>query len=890
MPGWNQSFYKVAACAMVLLGLASCSGGGSSGGSTTAPPPAGSVTITGTVSGTVIKVVRADTKAILSQTDTAPLTGPPFPYPFTLSNIPVGLPIEIFFFSAGQTFPLYGGNPSTNVFTVLTAGPIDLGFVTMGAGRATPQNQPMNVTLGVEDLSPLPPGIEPPPATLTVATPAPATGSVIVDFAVQNFTIGGQGQQHLHIQVDTGAIRHFYNGQTNAVLDDSNKPTTDVRRQSATSFRLDGLAPGQYFVTVKLSTASHNEFVNQEAKPAVVPITISNPPTPPETLTITSPAPQNVLPSGPVLVSFTVQNFTIGDPGSSHLHIYLDGGTTANHFFNGTTDQVLDGNGQPVATITWQSITLFQITGFSNGSHTIRLRLADGAEQELQSAEAIPPDLIITIQAPPSPPTMTIISPAPSAPPLPTGPVLVTFDIQNSPVPPSDTQPRMYFFVDGDPTPYKFYDGPGILEDGSSSGVRYLGVHTHFVHWKSGNSIQLNALASGSHEVKFVLVDLNEAPLPGTEKTLAFGIAAGAGGVFSLQEVVGGLNVPVAMATSPDGGTIFVNEQITGNIRVVTPTTTLPWQLQAVPFAALPPPFNSNGREQGLLGIAVDPSFSANHYVYVYYTADAPTAPFRLKNRVVRLTATTDSNKNTVADISTLLVILDDIPANFAHNGGIIHFGPDGMLYIIVGENEVASDAQDLTSLRGKILRIKPDGTIPSDNPFFNTLQAPFSAIYSLGHRNSFGFTFHPHTNDLWETENGTDANDEINRILAGGNYGWPLILGIGNDPNCPNCINPVWSSGTTRFAPTGIVAFREDSVYPAQYHNNLLFADFNFGQLHRIVLGGAGLTDFVSHTIACDCGQGGLIAVMHGLNVPGQDGYIYVSNATGSILRVVPP
>jgi hypothetical protein len=76
--------------------------------------------------------------------------------------------------------------------------------------------------------------------------------------------------------------------------------------------------------------------------------------------------------------------------------------------------------------------------------------------------------------------------------------------------------------------------------------------------------------------------------------------------------------------------------------------------------------------------------------------------------------------------------------------------------------------------------------------------------------------------------------------------------------------------------------------VYPAQYHDNLLFADFAVGQLHRIVLGGVALTDFSSHTIECNCGQGGLLAVMHGLNLPGQDGYIYVSNSSGRIFRVV--
>ncbi len=165
-------FSKLVTCATLLLALSSCSGGGSGGGSTPTPlaPATGSTTVTGTVSGTVIKVLRADTKALISQFDTAPLPGPP-PFPFALSNIPVGLPVEIVFFSAGQTFPLYGGNPPTNVFTMQTAGSLDLGAVTMSSGRATPQNPLINVILGVEDLLVSLLGSEPPPATLTVTTP-----------------------------------------------------------------------------------------------------------------------------------------------------------------------------------------------------------------------------------------------------------------------------------------------------------------------------------------------------------------------------------------------------------------------------------------------------------------------------------------------------------------------------------------------------------------------------------------------------------------------------------------------------------------------------------------------------------------------------------------------
>jgi glucose/arabinose dehydrogenase len=428
----------------------------------------------------------------------------------------------------------------------------------------------------------------------------------------------------------------------------------------------------------------------------------------------------------------------------------------------------------------------------------------------------------------------------------------------------------MHFYVDNDSVMYKFYAGQGIGEEGSLSGVRYQGAHTHYVHWKSSNSFQLNALASGSHQVRFFLVDQSETELTSTVKTLSFTILQGTtGGDFSLQEVVSGLSVPVQMATAPDGR-IFVNEKNSGNIRVVTPTVKLPWQLQAIPFATLPV-VTGPGGERGLLGIALHPNFSLNGFVYVFYTASDTV------NRVVRFTAT-KSGGNTVATTATPVIIFDNIQAADNHNGGIIQFGPDGMLYIFHGDSQDQLAAQDPTSLKGKILRITPDGAIPSDNPF------PNAASYSLGHRNSFGFTFHPHTNDLWETENGVNDNDQINRIIIGGNYGWPICPGICNDPLY---IDPI-RTFTPVIAPTGIVAIREDSIYPAQYHNNLLFADFIAGQLHRIVLGGPMLTDFVSHSIACDCGLGPLFSVMHGLNVPGQDGYIYVSNRT-SIFRVVP-
>ena len=852
--------YSMIVRSLALAGLAlflSASPGGSGGGGTTPlPTPAtGSVTIAGTVSGTIIKAVRADTNAVISQADTALLPGPP-PFTFTLSDIPVGVPVKVFFFSAGQTFPFYGGSPLTNVFTVQTAVPIDLGFVTMSGVRATSPNQLTNVTLGAEDPI-VPQGIVPPPATLMVTTHAPTTGSAIVDFAVQNFTIGGQGQQHLHISVDGGATHHFFNGSTNNVLDDNGQPTSNVQRQSIGSFRLNNLPVGQHLVTARLATASNIEFTNTEAKP---PVTINSLPAPPATLTITSPSPGASSPSGSVLVSFTVQNFTIGGQGTPHFHIYLDGGT-ANHFFNGTTNNVLDGNGQPVANITRLSTTSFQITGLS-GPHTIHLRLADGVEQELQNTEAKPPDLNFSVQSPPGSPTLTINSPAPGAS-LPVGPVLVTFTIQNSPIGPSTTRSRMHFYIDNDPIVYKFYDGQGSTEEGNSSGVRYQGFHTHFVHWKSASSFAINGLASGTHQVKFVLTDANDNELsnPEATKSLIFSVSTPPTKDLVLEPVLTGLNFPVGMSLAPDKR-IFYNERLTGAIRIIKPG----WLLDPTSCANIRV---ATDTEQGLLGLTLHPNFAQNHWVYVYYTEIGGT-----RNRVVRYTES--------SGICTLdKVILDDLPVNTFHIGGIIQFGPDGMLYVVIGETGNPPLSQDLTSLAGKILRVNPtDGSAPADNPFISNANANAKKVYSLGHRNSFGFTFHGHTGHLWETENGENDNDEINRIVSGGNYGWPTVAGIAGNANFRNPI----LTYTHTIAPTGIISIPENSaVYPAAYQNNLLFVDYKEGRIRRVVLSGADLTQLGSSSIAYNGGNGQLISLMLG-----EDGFVYVSNTLGGIFKVV--
>jgi glucose/arabinose dehydrogenase len=331
-------------------------------------------------------------------------------------------------------------------------------------------------------------------------------------------------------------------------------------------------------------------------------------------------------------------------------------------------------------------------------------------------------------------------------------------------------------------------------------------------------------------------------------------------GGLQLQPVLSNVNFPVGLAQSPDGR-VFFNERLTGNIRIIAP----PWQLVSTPFCQLS--IATNG-EQGLLGLTLDPNFSTNHFAYVYYTAAAP-----VRNRVVRYTET-----NSLCTQET--VILDNLPAGPNHDGGVIQFGPDGKLYVIIGDTGDSANAQDVTSLAGKMFRLNPDGSNPTDNPFIANADANAKKVFSLGHRNSFGFTFHPLTGHLWETENGPNDNDEINRLVAGGNYGWPTVGGIAGNPN----FNDPILAFTPTIAPTGIIAVPGNtSLYPAEYRNSLLFADFNEGKIRRVVLAGGSLDQLGSSTIVYDGGNGGLLSLMLGT-----DGFVYVSSAS-TIFRVIP-
>jgi glucose/arabinose dehydrogenase len=287
------------------------------------------------------------------------------------------------------------------------------------------------------------------------------------------------------------------------------------------------------------------------------------------------------------------------------------------------------------------------------------------------------------------------------------------------------------------------------------------------------------------------------------------------------QPYVNGVSMPVGLTFAPDGR-LFFSEAFNGALRVAE---RVDGQARLLPraFAQLE---TAKGPEAGMLGVALHPEFEQNHWVYLYYTESDPNRQNRvpLRNRVVRFT----ERDNVGTDMT---VILDDLAVSRrgVHNGGILRFGPDGKLYVTVGNAEEKANSQDPTKLNGKVLRLNADGSIPSDNP------TPGSAVYALGFRNPFGMTIEPGTGQIWITENSGDNNDEVNALEPGGNYGFPAYEGFGDDPRYKD---PVWSSGTRTIGPTGLVFYTGDQL--PQFRGDLFFCAMNTGELTRLRLGGA--------------------------------------------------
>jgi quinoprotein glucose dehydrogenase len=277
--------------------------------------------------------------------------------------------------------------------------------------------------------------------------------------------------------------------------------------------------------------------------------------------------------------------------------------------------------------------------------------------------------------------------------------------------------------------------------------------------------------------------------------------------------IASGLETIWSLEFAPDGR-LFITER-PGRVRVMSAAGVL----DPEPWVEFPDVVR---REDGMLGLTLHPDFANQPWVYLFYTIQKGD---RLVNRVSRF-------REVNGRAGEEQVLLDDLESHDIHNGGRLRFGPDGMLYITMGEIAQQMLSQDMSRLQGKILRITPEGAVPWDNPL------PGSPIWAYGLRNPHGLAFRPGDGVLFAADNGPSgewgalrisARDEINIIVKGGNYGWPLAVGA---PNHPAFVDPIISWIPSQ--PPGDLTFYDADLFP-ELRGDLLYTTMRGETLMRI-------------------------------------------------------
>jgi glucose/arabinose dehydrogenase len=304
---------------------------------------------------------------------------------------------------------------------------------------------------------------------------------------------------------------------------------------------------------------------------------------------------------------------------------------------------------------------------------------------------------------------------------------------------------------------------------------------------------------------------------------------SGGGGapVFVNDRVIIGLDEPTQIAWTPDGRMLIAERD--GTIWVVPPGSS-----QVLPTPLIQVPSVQTADERGLLGLTVDPQFAQNGYIYVYYTHGT------MHNRVSRYIV----SGNTASTGSEFVVWQNPAEAAIWHQGGDLHFGPDGDLYISVGDHLDTLTSQELDSYNGKILRVTRDGVAPTDNPFYDGSGPNLDAIWARGLRNPFRFAIDPATGKVIIGDVGEGGWEEVDIGVAGANYGWPTCEGT---CSTPGMTNPIYSyphnihdaSITAGFVYRG-------SQFPAEYQGDFFFGDYAQNWIKRLEFNASGGLDAV--------------------------------------------
>ena len=344
------------------------------------------------------------------------------------------------------------------------------------------------------------------------------------------------------------------------------------------------------------------------------------------------------------------------------------------------------------------------------------------------------------------------------------------------------------------------------------------------------------------------------------------------------------------LITEKEGGLILADLATGQKTEIAGLPADLPGNIRgAIPFD-----------NSGLFDVALDPDFERDPFVYLSYSAETERG---LTTKVVRGRLTGD----TLRDVETLLVAEPYTSGEVFHYGGGLAFGDDGLLYVTVGErlynerdNPPVPIAQDVSDRRGKIYRLNRDGSIPADNPDFGNNGVP--GLFAIGIRAAQGITLQPETGELWFSEHGSRQGDEINRLVPGANYGWPLITtgGYRNDDFVPPDLGdgvfeaPVWSWPNT-VAPTGLT-FYSGKDFPA-WNGDLLVSGLSRGSFWRLNLDGDRIVSveelFVDDRIrsrdVAVAPDGTLYMLTDTLLMPDETGALqYTAKPGGQLLRIV--